>query len=94
VGIMGELNAVDGKYAKLRELYPDSTDNHRFPWTPPLPGYCLPKTVTEFEREYEKATGNFHTVLAEGEAMGALTTAPREKEQVTLVVCPTEEEAL
>jgi hypothetical protein len=78
---MGELGAVDGKYAKLRELYPDDSKHgsRRFPWAPPQPTYCLPKTEKEFQAEHDKAFAEFNAVLAEGKASGVLTTAPRVK---------------
>jgi hypothetical protein len=84
VGMMKELEAVDGKYAGLLSLYSHS-DRDGFPWTPPQPFYSLPKTEKEFQAEYDKAISEFDAVLAEGEAMGILTTAPREKTKAAAV---------
>jgi hypothetical protein len=81
VGMMQEWEAVTrhGKrdYANLLKLW--GGEQNGYPWTPPTKDYQLPKTEKEFQTEYDKATAEFHKVLAEGEAAGVLTTAPREK---------------
>lgn len=81
VGMMGELLAVNNKYAELLELW---SGKDGYPWTPPTPDNRLPKTEKEFQAEYDKATSDFNIVLAEGEATGVLTTEPKEKEPVTV----------
>lgn len=80
VGMMGELmDGVDGNYTKLRELYPEGGDS--FPWAPPRPGYGVPKTIKEFQSEYDNATDAFNTLLQEGIDKGWMTTEPRKKKE-------------
>jgi hypothetical protein len=66
-GLFDEYSeGVNSDYAALRKLYPDNTDDHRFPWTLPVKGYCLPATKKEFMAQWEKAIGDFGATLQEG----------------------------
>lgn len=93
-GMHQELtDGVDGEYEKLLWLYAEDEGrgDHRYPWTMPSKGYELPKTEKEFETQWEKAIAEFDKVLAEGKAMGVLTTEPRKKPTVAVVLNPEED---
>ena len=79
-GMMKEFEVVDTHmtdYGKLLGLWGGKRD--AYPWTPPSKGYTLPKTLKEFEAEYDAAFKEFDKVIAEGQAMNVLTTKPKEK---------------
>lgn len=66
-GMFEELEAVDGKYTSLLELYPNGKD--AFPWTPPTRPYNLPATEEEFREEWQKATEDLDALLIELKAV-------------------------